>query len=293
MQLLLTSVAAFLTISSWPLWIWMLQKKPLKSLRRTHPVSLKWGQVKTWNRSKDKLPSQQVSRISRLSRREFLDAVPDKGWWDIGHHLLQAGPGFLLHLTDSFLLLAWLAGCSVLICGNLLNSTLHSAIYRHHNRKTVAYKEHRSHWNTAFGVQKHAHTMLGWTSTAHANRCLMWHWLLPAFVEHVVHYVSGEHVLVDISLHDKQHITQPARQPAPLSASAHMDTKMHQCTNRTAWRTQDQTCCWHGYTQICRYSFLQTHPVQQIKGKQKHFRVTSHEPELSLELLTMITMKEP
>lgn len=36
-----TSVAAFLTISSWPLWIWMLQKKPLKSLRRIQPVSLK------------------------------------------------------------------------------------------------------------------------------------------------------------------------------------------------------------------------------------------------------------
>lgn len=39
-HLLLTSVAAFLTISSWPLWIWMLQKKPLKSLRRIHPVIL-------------------------------------------------------------------------------------------------------------------------------------------------------------------------------------------------------------------------------------------------------------
>lgn len=47
-----TSVAAFLTISSWPLWIWMLQKKPLKSLRRIQPVSLKknmsWSAVFAW-----------------------------------------------------------------------------------------------------------------------------------------------------------------------------------------------------------------------------------------------------
>lgn len=223
----------------------MLQKKPLKSLRRTHPVSLKRGQVceARAQSPEDKLPSHQVSGISRPKHRrgKFLDSAPDKGWWDVGHHLLQAGPGFLLHLTDSFLLLAQLAGCSVLICGNLLNSTLHSAIY---NYTTSAYEEDHSRLNAAFGAQKRAPTMLCWTSVAHADRCLVWRRLLPALVEHIVHYVSGEHVLVDISLHDKQHITQSACQPAPLSASAYIDTEMHQCTNRT----ETQEYCLHDYT---------------------------------------------
>lgn len=48
LAVILTSVAAFFTISSWPLWIWMLQKKPLKSLRRAHPVSLKDKNVQVW-----------------------------------------------------------------------------------------------------------------------------------------------------------------------------------------------------------------------------------------------------
>lgn len=52
---------------------------------------------------------------------------------------------------------------------------------------------------------------------------------LPAVVEHVVDDVPGEHVLVDVSLHDEQHITQPARQPSPLSASRHINREM--CTD--------------------------------------------------------------
>lgn len=55
----------------------------------------------------------------------------------------------------------------------------------------------------------------------------MLHWLLPAVVEHVVHHIPGEHVLVNIPLHDKQHITQPARQPAPLSVRAHTNMIMY------------------------------------------------------------------
>lgn len=45
--------------------------------------------------------------------------------------------------------------------------------------------------------------------------------LLPAVVEHVVHYIPGEHVLVDISLRYKEHITQSTCQPAPLPAWTH------------------------------------------------------------------------
>lgn len=62
--------------------------------------------------------------------------------------------------------------------------------------------------------------ILAWCSVA-----LRWNITrnLPVVFEHVVHYISGEHVLVDISLHDKQHITQPACQPTPLSSRTHKD----------------------------------------------------------------------
>lgn len=50
------------------------------------------------------------------------------------------------------------------------------------------------------------------------DRCFMLRLLLLFIIEHVVHDVSGEHVLIDVSLHDKEHITQPASQPPPLSA---------------------------------------------------------------------------
>lgn len=42
--------------------------------------------------------------------------------------------------------------------------------------------------------------------------------VVPAVVEHVVHHVTGEHVLLDISLQDEKHITQPPCKPTPMSA---------------------------------------------------------------------------
>lgn len=53
---------------------------------------------------------------------------------------------------------------------------------------------------------------------APSDNCLVLCWLLLFIIEHVVHNVSGEHVLVDVSFHYKEHITQPAGQPPPLSA---------------------------------------------------------------------------
>lgn len=52
--------------------------------------------------------------------------LPDKCWRNISHHLLEAGPGFLLHLTNTFLLFARLAGGSIHVSSNLPNSILHA-----------------------------------------------------------------------------------------------------------------------------------------------------------------------
>lgn len=53
---------------------------------------------------------------------------------------------------------------------------------------------------------------------APSDSCLLLRWLLLFIIENVVHNVPGEHVLVDVPLHDKEHVTQPAGQPPPLSA---------------------------------------------------------------------------
>lgn len=51
------------------------------------------------------------------------------------------------------------------------------------------------------------------------------HWLLPAAVEHIVDHVPGKHVLVDVSLRNKQHITEPTCQPAPLPTTSEQKTR--------------------------------------------------------------------
>lgn len=42
--------------------------------------------------------------------------------------------------------------------------------------------------------------------------------VIPAVVEYIVNHVAGEHVLLDVPLQNKQHIAEPAGQPAPMSA---------------------------------------------------------------------------
>lgn len=67
-----------------------------------------------------------------------------------------------------------------------------------------------------------------------AHQKLQQNQFLPGVVEDVVYHITGEHVFVDISLQDKEHIAESPCQPASVSVYKHMQ----QLESYAEWKMQ-------------------------------------------------------